>query len=340
MKIKNKDILKSPSSRPPLERMIKIHQAIASGKYPNATKLSLELEVSTKSIYRDIEFMRDRMGLPIEFDGSKNGYYYTEPVENFPAIQMSEGEFFALLIAEKALQQYRGTNLEKPLISAFKKMASALPQEISLHISDWEQAISFQLRQTPLINLEIFEKIASAVASKKELEILYKKPGQTAPETRIIEPYHLANINGEWFLFAYDKMRNDIRTFVPSRIQSVLLTGKIFKKKIRFSVQNFLRDSFGVHSGSGSYSIAIRFNEKVADYVREKKWHESQQLIELPDGGVEMRLTLSSLVEIQRWILSWGGNAVVVEPPELVQGVRESAERIVQIYSEKAKQVE
>ncbi|MGC8828149.1 MAG: helix-turn-helix transcriptional regulator [Verrucomicrobiia bacterium] len=338
MKEKDKNSLKSPASRPPLERMIKIHQAIASGRYPNATRLSLELEVSTKSIYRDIEFMRDRMGLPIEFDNVKNGYYYTEPVENFPAIQISEGEFFALLVAEKALQQYRGTNFEKPLISAFKKMASALPEEISLHISDWEQAISFQLRQTPVINLEIFEKIASAVSSKKQLEILYKKPGQITPETRVIEPYHLANINGEWFLFAYDKLRKDIRTFVPARIQSARFTGESFVKKLKFSVQKFLRDSFGVHCGSGNYSIVIRFNENVADYIREKKWHESQQLIELPDGGVEMRLTLSSLVEIQRWILSWGGNAVVLEPPELASSVKEAAERILQVYSNQTKQ--
>ncbi|MGB9603927.1 MAG: helix-turn-helix transcriptional regulator, partial [Limisphaerales bacterium] len=144
--------------------------------------------------------------------------------------------------------------------------------------------------------------------------------------------------NGEWFLFAYDKLRKDIRTFVPARIQSARFTGESFVKKLKFSVQKFLRDSFGVHCGSGNYSIVIRFNENVADYIREKKWHESQQLIELPDGGVEMRLTLSSLVEIQRWILSWGGNAVVLEPPELASSVKEAAERILQVYSNQTKQ--
>ena len=332
MKTKSLTRLQAQGSRPPLERMIRIHQSIASGEYPNATKLSTEFEVSTKSIYRDIEFMRDRMYLPIEFDHIKNGYYYTEPVENFPAIQMTEGEFFALLVAEKALQQYRGTNFEKPLFSAFKKMAAALPEPISLQISDWEQAISFQLRQTPIINLEIFDTIASAVASRKQLEISYKKPGSHSTEQRIINPYHLANINGEWFLFAYDTLRKDIRTFVPSRISSIKLTGQTFEKKHKFSIQKFLRDSFGVHSGSANYNIVIRFNERVADYVREKKWHDSQQLIELPDGSVEIRLILSSLVEIQRWILSWGGNAVVLEPPELIQSIKEAAMRILDNY--------
>ena len=100
-------------SRPPLERMLRIHQAVSSGKFPNASTLAEEIEVATKTIHRDIEFMRDRLGLPIEFDTRRNGYHYTEEVSAFPNIQITEGELFALVVAEKALQQYRGTNFEK-----------------------------------------------------------------------------------------------------------------------------------------------------------------------------------------------------------------------------------
>lgn len=332
--MKNKKIKGLPSSRPPLERMVRIHHRIALGEYPNATQLSQEFEVSTKSIYRDIEFMRDRMGLPIEFDRVKNGYYYTEKVENFPAIQMTEGEFFALLIAEKALQQYRGTSFEKPLLRAFEKMASALPDTISLHASDWEKAISFRLRQVPFIDLEIFEALASAAANKKQIEIRYKKPGSESAEIRTINPYHLTNVNGEWFLFAFDLKRNDIRTFVPSRVLSVKETGKTFERNRKFSPEKFLRDSFGIHSGSGVYNIRIHFDKKVADYIRERRWHESQELIDLPDGSVELRLTLSSLVEVQRWLLSWGSNAVVLEPTELAKNIKKEAEQIAARYND------
>ena len=86
-------------SRPPLERMLRIHQAIQSGRHPNAVSLSRELEVSSKSIHRDLEFMRDRMELPLEYDSLHNGYHYTEEVGNFPTLQISEGELFALLVA-------------------------------------------------------------------------------------------------------------------------------------------------------------------------------------------------------------------------------------------------
>ena len=93
-------------SRPPLERMMKIHQAIQSGEFPNTTKLAEQLEVSTKSIQRDIEFMRDRFELPLEYNKARNGYFYSQEVSAFPTLQITEGELFALLVAEKALQQY------------------------------------------------------------------------------------------------------------------------------------------------------------------------------------------------------------------------------------------
>src|ERR1700744_1133074 len=101
--------------------MLRIHQAIQNGKFPNASTLARDLEVSTKSIHRDIEFMRDRMELPIEYDGSKFGYHYIGEVGAFPTLHITEGELFALIVAEKALQQYRCTNFEKPLLSAIKR---------------------------------------------------------------------------------------------------------------------------------------------------------------------------------------------------------------------------
>jgi predicted DNA-binding transcriptional regulator YafY len=316
-------------SRPPLERMLRIHQAVSSGKFPNASTLAREIEVATKTIHRDIEFMRDRLGLPIEFDSHQNGYGYTEEVSAFPTMQITEGELFALVVAEKALQQYRGTSFEKPLLSAIKKMEQALPDTISLNLADIEQTISFRTRAEPVLDLKIFDVLAKAVSQRQQLELAYRKPGQRKPEKRIIDPYHLANINGEWFLFAYDHARKDIRTFVPARIRSAHPTGERFERSQKFSLEERLRDSFGVHSGEGEYNVVIRFNARVADYIREKKWHESQQLRELKGGGVELRLELSSLVEIERWILGWGGDAVVVKPKKLRESVLSSAKKIL-----------
>ena len=309
--------------------MLRIHQAVSSGKFPNASLLARQIEVATKTIHRDIEFMRDRLNLPIEFNSGRNGYHYTEEVSAFPTMQITEGELFALVVAEKALQQYRGTSFEKPLLSAIKKMEQALPDTISLNLADLEQAISFRTRAEPLLDLKIFDVLAKAVSRRQQLELAYRKPGQKEGERRMVDPYHLANINGEWFLFAYDHARKDIRTFVPARIQFARPTGKTFERSQKFSLEDRLRDSFGVHSGEGEYDVVIRFNSRVADYIREKKWHESQQLRELKGGGVELRMKLSGLVEVGRWILGWGGDARVIRPRELIEIVRRSARQML-----------
>jgi proteasome accessory factor B len=309
--------------------MLRIHQAIQARKFPNATTLAAEIEVVTKTIHRDIAFMRDRLELPIEFDTQRNGYHYTGEVSSFPSLQLTEGELFALCVAEKALEQYRGTSFEKPLLSALRKMEQSLPDTISINLGELGKAISFRTRAEPILNLEIFDTLAKATSQHKQLELDYRKAGTASHEKRIVDPYHLANINGEWFLFAFDHLRNDIRTFVPARIKSAKQTGQTFQRPTGFSLEKRLRDSFGVHSGGGSYEVVLRFARQVADYIREKRWHDSQKLRELKGGGLELRLKLSSLVEIERWVLSWGGNARVIRPAELAQSVRRAARQIL-----------
>jgi len=320
-------------NRPPLERMLRIHQELQAGKYPNASTLARSFEISTKTIHRDLEFMRDRLSLPIEYDSGRFGYYYTEEVNAFPTMQISEGELLALVIAEKALQQYRGTSFEAPLLSAIRKIEQSLPDTVSLSLTDVQQTISFRTSAEPIVELAVFDQLSRATASRQQLELNYRKPGQSEPERRIVDPYHLANINGEWYLFAYDHLRRAIRTFVPSRIRGIRATGKEFSRPERFSLDKRLRRSFGVHCGEGVFDIAIRFSARVADYIREKKWHDSQRLWEKPGGEIELSLRLSSLGEVERWVLSWGGEATVLSPPELIESVARAARATAAAHS-------
>jgi predicted DNA-binding transcriptional regulator YafY len=312
-----------------MERMLRIHQEIQSGKFPNANTLSRIFEISTKTVHRDLGFMRDRLRLPLAYKRDRFGFYYTENVTNFPQLQISEGELFALLVAEKSLQQYRGTPFEKPLTSAFRKMAGALPDTISLNLADYDKAISFRTRGETLLNLKIFDLLAKAVARCQQLKLLYRKPGQKEGEERIVDPFHLANINSEWFLFAYDHLRHDLRTFVPTRILEAELTGKSFERPQKFSLEKTLAGSFGVLSGKQLQQVVVRFSPDVADYIKEKRWHPSQTLRELRNGGVELEMKLSSLSEVERWILGWGGKAVAIKPAELVESVKGAAKEIL-----------
>ena len=108
--------------------MLAIHRALQAGRFPNASSLARELEVSAKTIQRDLEFMRDRLQLPLDYDATRWGYHYTEAVKAFPTLQLTEGELVALVVAEKALQQYRGTSFENPSSARCGKWNKACPK--------------------------------------------------------------------------------------------------------------------------------------------------------------------------------------------------------------------
>jgi len=165
------------------------------------------------------------------------------------------------------------------------------------------KTISFRTSAEQILDLEVFDALAKATAAQRQIDFTYRKPGQQQTEQRRVDPYHLANINGEWYLFAYDHSRKDIRTFVPARIKSIKQTGKTFSRVAGFSLEQRLRNSFGVHSGRDKFDVVVRFNDKAADYIREKRWHESQELKELKRGAVELRMKLSSFAEVERWVL-------------------------------------
>ncbi len=312
-----------------MERMLRIHQEIAAGRHPNATTLARLFEIGTKTIVRDLAFMRERLDLPIAYDSRKFGFYYSRPVSAFPTLRITQGELLALVVAEKALQQYRGTPFEKPLVSALTKLANQLPETISFNLADWDKTISFHTRAESILDLGIFGKLADAAAKRRQVCFLYRKPRAAEAEERMVDPYHLANINGEWFLFGYDHARRDIRTFVPARIANIRYTGRGFERPAGFSLADRLRGSFGVVTGEGEYDVRIRFTPDAAGFIREKRWHPTQTLHDIEDGGVELRMKLSSLSEIQRWILNWGGDASVISPRELADAVCDAAGRIL-----------
>lgn len=322
-------------ARPPLVRMMKLHNELQSRSFPNCRKIAQELEVSTKTIQRDIDFMRDQLGLPIDYDQLQFGFYYTEPVTSFPSIEVSEGEVVALFVAQKALTQYKGTSFEKQLKASFEKISDGLQNKITFNWADIDSVISFKGLGTTTADLDLFEIVSKAVLKSHELEFEYKKLESPRHEVRKVQPYHLACIENQWYLFAHDIARGQLRTFALPRMRKVKTLGVRFKRPADFSITNYLSSSFGVFAGNGNHKIRIQFDEFAARLVCERQWHPSQKIKPLSDGGVEMSLQLGSLEEIERWILSWGEHAVVLEPKALLERMQKNVQALSRIYFKK-----
>lgn len=316
----------SRHSRPPLARMLRLHEELLAGRHPNCRSMAREFEVADKTIQRDFDFMRDQLGLPIEYVPGKFGYRYTEEVSAFPSIQVSEGEMVALFVAQKAMNQYRGTPFEKPLATAFRKLTEGLKDQVSFEASDWESFYSFRSAGAPVSDLAQFETLGRCLRESIEVTFLYRKLRSTGAEERRVEPYHLACVENQWYLFGRDLARDGVRTFVLGRMEEVAATGRKFCRPDDFSPARLLAGSFGVFSGDKKRRIRVWFDAFASQLVRERQWHPSQRVREVK-GGIEVEMTLTSLPEVHRWILSWGEHARVVEPAELKKMVRESLDK-------------
>jgi proteasome accessory factor B len=317
-----------------MERMLHIHQRLSAGDRFTCTQLGRDLEVARKTLVRDFAFMRDRLGLPVEFDPVRNTYRYTEPVGAFPTLQISEGEVFSLLIAQKALEAYRGTPFHRQLSTSFAKLTAGLRETVSFTPSAEANAVSFKQFGIGKSDAEVFARLSQAVVRQLEVEFDYRKPGEAAGERRQVRPYHLTNRQNLWYLVAFDVGRGAMRTFALPRVADVAVAKTKFRRDEAFSPEAFFAKALGAHSGgAGNFKVVIRFGRGSADRIREREWHESQTLRDLADGGAELTLRLGALEEIERWILEWGPEAEAVQPRELRERLRETARALLELYS-------
>jgi proteasome accessory factor B len=319
-------------SRPPLERMLRIHDELRRVTLPNCTRFARQLEVSRKTVVRDLAFMRDRLHLPIEFDPRIQAYRYTHPVNAFPTVHVTEGELLALLVAQNALQQYRGTPFHGQLEVAFEKLTAGLRDRISFAPADELRAVSFRNFGLGRTDLAVFNALSGAVLRQTEVAFDYRKPGDARKSRRQVRPYHLANRENSWYLIGFDCGRAALRTFALPRIAAVAVLPDSFRRPADFSPEQFFAKALGVMGGTADFRVVIRFDAAVAERVREREWHESQAMRELPGGGLELALRLGALAEVEQWVLGWGAMAEVMAPPELRARLAAAAAALVARY--------
>jgi predicted DNA-binding transcriptional regulator YafY len=332
--------------RPPFERMKKIFGRLQDGKYPNCSTIAAEFAVSAKTAKRDIDFMRDRWELPIEYDHQKYGYYFTKPVERFPGVPVTEKELFALCVANKAIEQYQGTALQQPLELAFQKCMGQLDDQERFTLQNLDEVMSFRPFAPEDADLRLFELITEAIRERRGLQFEYRKPGEKVAEVRRVNPYHLMQFNNRWYLLAHDpklglpsvgepaagKQKSTIRKFVLGRMRVTQLTEDRFQVPKDFDAKKFFDHSLGVMTGAGDYEVVIELDAWLTDVLRGRRWHPSQVWTELPGGGSHLRMRLSCLEEIEQWVLSWGTRATVLQPTALRERLFKTTEELWQRY--------
>ncbi len=308
--------------KPQHSRLLFIDRKIREGRYPNCSSMAREWEVSRKTIQRDMEYMRYQLDAPLEYSAKHRGYLYTEEQYKLPAIDIRESDLFGVYLADKLLVQYEGTPIYDSLCSVFKKIEQSLPEKVSLDSRDQEKFTVLAPFSTTIAP-DVWETMISSLRTSRRVTVEYRTPGKS-PLSRTMDPYHAVRFEGDWYIVGYCHLRQAIRTFSMSRMVRAAQSGEIFAVPDDFDFQKLSGSRFGVHWGVDDTRVEILFSKAVADYVRERNWHPSQTLTEHEDGTVTLALTVNHLLELKRWILSWGSEARVLAPDDLAREIKKT----------------
>lgn len=318
--------------KPQHSRLLFVDRKIREGRHPNCSSMAEEWEVSRKTIQRDLDYMRYQLDAPIEYSAKHRGFFYTEEQYKLPAMEIKESDLFGIYLADKLLVQYEGTPIYNSLCSVFEKIEQSLPNKISVSpASDQERFTVFPPFSTT-IEPNIWETVIDCLRSSQQVEIKDKTPGNKTV-TRTIDPYHGVRFEGDWYIVGQCHLRDEIRTFSLSRILTAKKTGENFQIPMDFDFKKLSGSHFGVHWSNDETKAKIRFSKRVADYVRERKWHPSQEIVGCEDDDIILSLTVNHLLELKRWILSWGGDAQVLEPDSFVHDIMQAVNETAELYN-------
>jgi len=288
--------------------------------------------MTTRTVYRDINALDDELGVPVFQAG--RGRYGIDRKFFLPPLHLTVPEAIVLFLASRLIARW-ADQYDAAVVSAFTKLADALPQPIARHVAATMLTVGASDPDEPFSRS--FSAVARGWAEGRVVEIDYDAPGAALKHTRV-HPYFLepdAALRSV-YLIGLDEGAGAMRTYKVERIRSATLTTDSYEIPEDFDPDAWLANSWGIWSSEGTptVDIRLRFDASIAHRVREAVWHRSQVITELPAGGLEMAVTVAGIVEIQPWILSWGGGVEVLEPPELRDAIAASVRRAAERYGD------
>jgi predicted DNA-binding transcriptional regulator YafY len=291
-----------------------------------------EFGCAVRTVWRDLRVLEDA-GFPIydvkAADGHRSAWRVEESFKRSLPLKLTLAELAALLMSRDLLAPLGVSVLGPAVASAFGKIQAVLSRD-ALKIIDQirdrlgVRAIGGKL-QAPAA--EHLPKIHTALAERRTFRTRYYSASRDSEDDRSIDPYHLTFFNGGLYLIGHCHLRNALRIFAVERMRTVELTRSRFDVPESFNAERYLEDAWGILRGD-LVTVKVIFARSLARYIRERLWHPSQKLRDLPDGRLEMTLEIADTLEVRRWILGYGVQAEVIAPEGLREALRAEAAQL------------
>ena len=312
-------------------RLLRIVDMVKQGNYPNTTDFRKKFEVSRSTVMRDIDFLKDRYMVPLDYSKEHNGYFLSDPNYTIPSFLLTEGELFTLHIILPLMEQYKGTPLEPVFESIMKQMLDMLPKDVAVSTSFNADQVHFISNPQPQIDQEIFFKVLEGIQERKTLDFAYRSIKRQEYIQRKFNPYKILCQRGDWYILGYCHRHQEFRVYNMARIQNISVAER-FEWDESFDINSHIDPDFGVWAQGKSFTVELLFSQEVHTFILERQWHVGQRCCLQEDGRVLLTFETNQFDEILPWVMSFGHKVLVLNPPELKEAIRREIATMAKMY--------
>lgn len=309
--------------------LIRLLELLRESPGMTAAQIGAELGRSERTVYRYIQDLATELDTDVVFE---DGYRLGGDARLTP-INFTPEEVLAIKMALEATPLRKTEPLARSAGSALRKVETTMSGIARKH-SEQARGKVYLAPSTPTpvqLKENLLPDIEGALLAEETLRLRYWSAEAPQPSDREFDPYALVFRSRHWYLLGYCHTRKQVLQLRLDRVLSATPSGRNFARPKDFSVEHFYKNSWEVMTGD-PVRVEILFDASVARRIKETQRHPTQQVVDHKDGSVIFSAEVAGLEEIGRWVLTFAGNAKVLQPPEFVEWMTAKARELASIY--------
>lgn len=313
-------VIKERGVKVGLDRFEKILRLARRRAGVSMDELKSELEVSQASVKRDIRFLRDRMGCPVEWVAQKQRYFVRElPCGGryeLPGLWFDASEVVALLTMVHLVEGVEPGLLVEQLTPMKERLRSILSMG-NTSAEDLESKVKLIHFASRKVEPKHFRTVATAVLEGRQLSLRYLRRDKQEHTERVISPLQLVHYRENWLVDAWCHIRQELRSFALEAIEEVKALDTPAVTVSSEDMRAHFQSGYGIFAGKANQRAVMKFTPTRAQWVSLEIWHPDQTSHFLEDGSYHLEVPYSNDEELVMDLLRYGPEVEVLEPPAL-----------------------
>jgi len=285
--------------------------------------LAERLDVTVRTVRRDVRRLRN-LDYPVHSVPGVAGGHRLGPGKALPPLLLDDDEAIAVVVSLRSAASHSVAGLSEASVSALAKLDQVLPARLRERTAALQHATVALAGPGPVVDPEQLAALAAACRRHQRLRLSYRDRSGSGT-IRIVEPYRLVSTGYRWYLMAFDVERDGWRTFRVDRIGDSAEAGGRFGRRDPPDPAAFVATA--VTSAPYRYQARVLVHAP-AHVVAEQFSRTSGVVADAGDGSCLLTTGADSLDAMTFHLAAVGADFTVLAPPELIDYVRDVAERL------------